>query len=111
MIFSIHMRSLLRCPGIPCINPSLHIDSIDSMSSQSVSGNLTASSSLAVDQISLFFLELAQSRFQLIQRDMDGISNLALLSLTESPHINHLEVLVAVVSLNHLLGLCNSHAH
>ena len=105
------MGSLLRCPGIPCINSSLHIDSVDSMSSQSVSGNLTASSSLAVDQINLFFLELTQSRFHLIQRDMDGIRNLTLLPLTKSPHINHLEVLVAVVGLNHLLGLRNSHAH
>jgi hypothetical protein len=108
---SIYLAGSLRGPIPPGIHPSAHIDCVDSLLFESIGGCLTSRSTPAVHEVGLLLLEFAETRLQIGERHVLGVWDVTEPPLQSRSHVNHLEVRIVLVIVDHFFGLGGTHAH
>jgi hypothetical protein len=78
---------------------------------ESICSCLTPSSTSAVDQVGVFFVELANPTVKVTKRDVLGAWNVGQSSLETGSYVNYLEMRVVLVLLDELLCLFCVNTH
>lgn len=78
---------------------------------QSIGGHFATAAGLTVYQVSSFLLELAHPLLHLANGNVEGVGNVALVSLVLGPHIHNFKILITLVFLDHLHNLLDTNAH